>query len=36
MNKELLIYNIVRLYRNKGFNDNEIADKISNIMKELK
>jgi len=35
MDKELFIYNMVRLFRNKGYNDDQIADAMKEIIKEV-
>lgn len=33
--KELFVYNMVRLFRNKGYNDDQIADAMQEIIKEV-
>lgn len=32
---ELFVYNMVRLFRNKGYNDDQIADAMQEIIKEV-
>lgn len=35
MDKELILYNVVRLFREKGFTDDQIADALEEIRKKL-
>lgn len=35
MDKELFVYNMVRLFRNKGYSDDQIADAMKEIIKEV-
>lgn len=35
MDKELFVYNMVRLFRNKGCSDDQIVDAMQEIIKEV-